>query len=247
MYLKDKVALITGAAQGIGAAIVRELGRHGATIVGTDINEKNAERIAAALAEAGIAGRGIVMDVRDPAQITEGIARIEKEFGGLYALVNNAGITRDNLAMRMKDEEWDAVLDTNLKSVFRLCRAVTRGMMKAREGRIINISSVVGYAGNAGQANYCASKAGVAGLSRALARELGSRNITVNCVAPGFIDTDMTRALEEKQRAALSASVPLGRLGQPEDVAAAVAFLASPGAAYVSGTTIHVNGGMYMA
>ena len=247
MYLKDKVALVTGAAQGIGAAIVRELGRHGATVVGTDINEKNAERIKAALAEAGTAGCGLVMDVRDPAEIDAGIAHVEKEFGGIFALVNNAGITRDNLAMRMKDEEWDAVIDTNLKSVFRLCRAVTRGMMKAREGRIINISSVVGYAGNAGQANYCASKAGVAGLSRALARELGSRNITVNCVAPGFIDTDMTRALEEKQRAALSANIPLGRLGQPEDVAAAVVFLASPGATYVSGTTIHVNGGLYMS
>jgi 3-oxoacyl-[acyl-carrier protein] reductase len=246
MYLKDKVALVTGAAQGIGAAIVRELGRHGATVVGTDINEKNAQRIEAALAEAGIPGHGIVMDVRDPEAIGAGIARVEKEVGGIFALVNNAGITRDNLAMRMKDEEWDAVIDTNLKAVFRLCRAVARGMMKAREGRIINISSVVGYAGNAGQANYCASKAGVAGLSRALARELGSRNITVNCVAPGFIDTDMTRALEEKQRAALSASVPLGRLGQPEDVAASVAFLASPGGAYISGATIHVNGGMYM-
>ncbi|MDR0378691.1 MAG: 3-oxoacyl-ACP reductase FabG [Candidatus Accumulibacter sp.] len=246
MYLQNKVALITGAAQGIGAAIVRELGRHGATVVGTDINEKNAQRIDAALAEAGIAGRGMVMDVRDPAQIEAGIASIEKAFGGIYALVNNAGITRDNLAMRMKDEEWDAVLDTNLKSVFRLCRAVMRGMMKAREGRIVNVSSVVGYAGNAGQANYCASKAGVVGLSRALARELGSRNVTVNCVAPGFIDTDMTRVLEEKQRAALVANVPLGRLGQPEDVAAAVGFFVSPGGAYISGATLHVNGGMYM-
>ena len=234
------------AAQGIGAAIVRELGRHGATIVGTGINEKDAERIDAALAEQKIPGRSIVMDVRDPEQIDAGIAQIEKEYGSIYALVNNAGITRDNLAMRMKDEEWDAVIDTNLKAVFRLCRAVMRGMMKAREGRIINISSVVGYAGNAGQANYCASKAGVAGMSRALARELGSRNITVNCVAPGFIDTDMTRVLEEKQREALAANVPLGRLGQPEDVAAAVAFLTSPGAGYISGTTIHVNGGMYM-
>ena len=246
MYLKDKVILVTGAAQGIGAAIVRELGRHGATIVGTGINEKDAERIDAALAEQKIPGRSIVMDVRDPEQIDAGIAQIEKEYGSIYALVNNAGITRDNLAMRMKDEEWDAVIDTNLKAVFRLCRAVMRGMMKARKGRIINISSVVGYAGNAGQANYCASKAGVAGMSRALARELGSRNITVNCVAPGFIDTDMTRVLEEKQREALAANVPLGRLGQPEDVAAAVAFLTSPGAGYISGTTIHVNGGMYM-
>ena len=247
MYLKDKVILVTGAAQGIGAAIVRELGRHGATIVGTGINEKDAERIDAALAEQKIPGRSIVMDVRDPEQIDAGIAQIEKEYGSIYALVNNAGITRDNLAMRMKDEEWDTVIDTNLKAVFRLCRAVMRGMMKAREGRIINISSVVGYAGNAGQANYCASKAGVAGMSRALARELGSRNITVNCVAPGFIDTDMTRVLEEKQRAALVANVPLGRLGQPEDIAAAVAFLASPGGGYISGTTIHVNGGMYMS
>ena len=246
MYLKDKVIIVTGAAQGIGAAIVRELGRHGATIVGTGINEKDAERIDAALAEQKIPGRSIVMDVRDTEQIDAGIAQIEKEYGSIYALVNNAGITRDNLAMRMKDEEWDAVIDTNLKAVFRLCRAVMRGMMKAREGRIINISSVVGYAGNAGQANYCASKAGVAGMSRALARELGSRNITVNCVAPGFIDTDMTRVLEEKQREALAANVPLGRLGQPEDVAAAVAFLTSPGAGYISGTTIHVNGGMYM-
>ncbi|GHU20257.1 beta-ketoacyl-ACP reductase [Betaproteobacteria bacterium] len=247
MYLKDKIALVTGAAQGIGAAIVRELGRHGATVIGTDINEKNAQRIDAALAEAGIAGRGIIMDVRDPAQIEAGVALIEKEYGAIFALVNNAGITRDNLAMRMKDEEWDAVIDTNLKSVFRLSRAVMRGMMKAREGRIVNLSSVVGYAGNAGQLNYCASKAGVAGMARSLARELGSRNITVNCVAPGFIDTDMTRALKEEQRAAMIATVPLNRLGQPEDVAAAVAFLASPGGAYISGSTIHVNGGMYMS
>ena len=246
MYLKNKIVLVTGAAQGIGAAIALELGRQGATVVGTDINEKNAERINSNLSAAGIAGRGIIMDVRDPAQIEAGIEMIEKEYGPIFSLVNNAGITRDNLTMRMKDEEWDAVIDTNLKSVFRLSRAVMRGMMKARDGRIINISSVVGYAGNAGQANYCASKAGVAGMSRALARELGSRNITVNCVAPGFIDTDMTKVLEEKQRAALAANVPLGRLGQPEDVAAAVAFLASPGAAYISGTTIHVNGGMYM-
>jgi 3-oxoacyl-[acyl-carrier protein] reductase len=247
MYLKDKIALVTGAAQGIGAAIVRELGRHGATVIGTDINEKNAQRIDAALAEAGIPGRGIIMDVRDPAQIEAGIALIEKEYGAIFVLVNNAGITRDNLAMRMKDEEWDAVIDTNLKSVFRLSRAVMRGMMKARDGRIINLSSVVGYAGNAGQVNYCASKAGVAGMARSLARELGSRNITVNCVAPGFIDTDMTRSLKEEQRAAMIATVPLGRLGQPEDVAAAVAFLASPGGAYISGSTIHVNGGMYMS
>ena len=246
MYLKDKVALVTGAAQGIGAAIALELGRHGATIVGTGINDKDAERINANLAAAGISGRGIVMDVRDPAQIESGVDLIEKEFGGIYVLVNNAGITRDNLTMRMKDEEWDAVIDTNLKAVFRLCRAVMRGMMKARDGRIINISSVVGYAGNAGQANYCAAKAGVSGMTRSLARELGSRGITVNCVAPGFIDTDMTKALDESQKTALLGNIPLGRLGTPEDIAAAVAFLVSPAASYVTGSTIHVNGGMYL-
>lgn len=246
MSLKGQVALVTGAAQGIGAAVVLELARQGATVIGTDINEVGAERIYAALVEAGAQGRGIVMDVRDTAQVEAVVAQVEKEFGSVYVLVNNAGITRDNLTMRMKDEEWDAVIETNLKSVFRLSRAVMRGMMKARTGRIINISSVVGHAGNAGQANYCASKAGVTGLSRALARELGSRNITVNCVAPGFIDTSMTKALEEKQRAALVANVPLGRLGSPEDVAAAVGFLASPAAGYVTGATIHVNGGMHM-
>ena len=246
MSLKGLVAVVTGAAQGIGAAVVLELARQGATVIGTDINEAGAERIKATLAEIGAQGRGIVMDVRDTAQVDTVIAQVEKEFGSIYVLVNNAGITRDNLTMRMKDDEWDAVIETNLKSVFRLSRAVMRGMMKARSGRIINISSVVGHAGNAGQANYCASKAGVTGLSRALARELGSRNITVNCVAPGFIDTSMTRALEEKQRAVLVANVPLGRLGSPEDVAAAVGFLASPAAAYITGATIHVNGGMHM-
>ena len=247
MSLADKVVLITGAAQGIGLAVALELGRQGATIVGTGINDADAERINTSLAKASIAGKGIVMDVRDTTQIESGIAAIEKEFGGLYALINNAGITRDNLAMRMKDEEWDAVIDTNLKAVFRLSRSVMRSMMKAREGRIVNIASVVGYAGNAGQANYCASKAGVAGMGRALARELGSRNITVNCVAPGFIDTDMTRALTEAQRNAMIANVPLNRLGLPEDVANAVAFLVSPAANYITGTTIHVNGGMYMS
>ena len=246
MVLKGQVALVTGAAQGIGAAIVLELARMGATVIGTDINEDGANRINAALAEAGAQGRGLVMDVRDAAQIDAVIDMIDKEYGGVYVLVNNAGITRDNLAMRMKDEEWDMVIETNLKSVFRLSRAVMRGMMKARAGRIINLSSVVGHAGNPGQANYCASKAGVSGMSRSMARELGSRNITVNCVAPGFIDTAMTKKLEEKQREALVANVPLGRLGTPEDVAAAVGFLASPAAAYITGTTIHVNGGMYM-
>ena len=246
MVLKGQVALVTGAAQGIGAAIVLELARMGATVIGTDINEDGANRISAALSAAGAQGRGLVMDVRDTTQVEAVIDMVEKEFGSVYVLVNNAGITRDNLAMRMKDEEWDMVIETNLKSVFRLSRAVMRGMMKARAGRIINLSSVVGHAGNAGQANYCASKAGVSGMSRSMARELGSRNITVNCVAPGFIDTAMTKALEEKQRAALVANVPLGRLGTPEDVAAAVGFLASPAAAYITGTTIHVNGGMYM-
>lgn len=246
MVLKGQVALVTGAAQGIGAAIVLELARMGATVIGTDINEDGANRISAALSAAGAQGRGLVMDVRDTAQVEAVIDMVEKEFGSVYVLVNNAGITRDNLAMRMKDEEWDMVIETNLKSVFRLSRAVMRGMMKARAGRIINLSSVVGHAGNAGQANYCASKAGVSGMSRSMARELGSRNITVNCVAPGFIDTAMTKALEEKQRAALVANVPLGRLGTPEDIAAAVGFLASPAAAYITGTTIHVNGGMYM-
>lgn len=246
MVLKGQVALVTGAAQGIGAAVVLELARQGATVIGTDINEEGATRINAALSKAGAQGRGIVMDVRNTTQVEAVIELIEKEFGSVYVLVNNAGITRDNLAMRMKDEEWDMVIETNLKSVFRLSRAVMRGMMKARAGRIINLSSVVGHAGNAGQANYCASKAGVTGLSRSMARELGSRNITVNCVAPGFIDTSMTKALEEKQREALVSNVPLGRLGTPEDVAAAVGFLASPAAAYITGATIHVNGGMYM-
>jgi 3-oxoacyl-[acyl-carrier protein] reductase len=190
--------------------------------------------------------RASLLEVRDAEQIDALISHIEKTYGPLSVLVNNAGITRDNLSMRLKDDEWESVLDTNLKAVFRLCRAVMRGMMKARYGRIINVTSVVGHAGNPGQANYCAAKAGVAGMSRALARELGSRNITVNCVAPGLIDTDMTRALDDKQKAALLAGVPLGRFGSPQEVAAAVAFLASAGAAYVTGTTIHVNGGMFM-
>lgn len=244
--LQGQIALITGATQGIGQAIALELGRRGATIIGTGISEQDAATISAYLLEAGIKGRGLFVDVRDAEQIDAAIAVIDKEFGGTSILVNNAGITRDNLAMRMKDEEWDAVIDTNLKAVFRMCRAVMRGMMKARTGRIVNITSVVAYAGNAGQVNYCASKAGVSGMTRALARELAARNITVNCVAPGFIDTAMTKVLEDKHREALLTNIPLGRMGTPEDVAAAVAFLSSPAAGYITGMTIHVNGGMFM-
>jgi len=244
--LQGQIALVTGATRGIGQAIARQLGGMGATVIGTATSEEGANKISAALAEAGIPGKGLVLEVREQAQVDAVIGAVEKEFGAIGILVNNAGITRDNLAMRMKDDEWDAVLDTNLKAVFRLSKAVMRGMMKARQGRIINITSVVGYSGNPGQANYCAAKAGVAGMSRSLARELGSRNITVNCVAPGFIETDMTHQLDEKQREMMLASIPLGRGGKPDDVAAAVAFLASPAAAYVTGTTIHVNGGMFM-
>ena len=244
--LNGQIALVTGASRGIGKAIALELGKHGAVVVGTATTPEGAEKIGTYLEQVGVKGAGVVLEVREAAQVDAVLDAVERDFGVPTILVNNAGITRDNLAMRMKDEEWDAVIDTNLKSVFRLCKAVMRGMMKARQGRIINVTSVVGHTGNPGQANYCAAKAGVAGMSRSLARELGSRNITVNCVAPGFIDTDMTRVLEEGQRQALVANVPLGRFGQPEDVAAAVVFLASPGAAYVTGTTLHVNGGMYM-
>ena len=244
--LNGQIALVTGASRGIGKAIAIELGRQGAVVVGTATSQSGAEGISGYLAAAGIKGEGLVLEVREQSQIEAQLSHIEKAYGAPTILVNNAGITRDNLAMRMKDDEWDSVIDTNLKAVFRLSKAVMRGMMKARLGRIINITSVVGHSGNPGQANYCAAKAGVSGMTRALARELGSRNITVNCVAPGFIDTDMTKVLEESQRAAVVSSIPLGRLGQPEDIAAAVSFLASPGAAYVTGTTIHVNGGMYL-
>jgi len=244
--LGGQIALVSGASRGIGQAIALELGRHGATVIGTATSNDGAARISAYLGAANVKGEGAVLEVRDQAQLDALMVHIEKTFGTPAILVNNAGITRDNLAMRMKDDEWDAVLDTDLKAVFRLSKAVMRGMMKARSGRIINVTSVVGHSGNAGQANYCAAKAGVAGMARSLARELGSRNITVNCVAPGLIDTDMTRTLDETQRTGLLASIPLGRLGQPEDVAAAVTFLASPGAAYITGTTIHVNGGMYL-
>jgi 3-oxoacyl-[acyl-carrier protein] reductase len=244
--LQGQVALVTGASRGIGRAIALELARGGARVIGTATSEAGAEAIGKSFADAGLAGRGVVLDVTDAARSEAVLAEIAAAEGGPSILVNNAGITRDNLAMRMKDEEWAAVIDTNLGAVFRLCRLVMRPMMKARFGRIISITSVVGASGNAGQANYAAAKAGVAGMSRALARELGSRGITVNCVAPGFIDTDMTRALTEAQTASLMQSIPLGRFGQPDDVAAAVAFLASPRAGYISGITLHVNGGMYM-
>jgi 3-oxoacyl-[acyl-carrier protein] reductase len=239
--LAGKVALVTGATRGIGRAIALELAKQGAKVVGTATSDAGAKSIS----EAGLIGK--VMNVRDAAQTDGALAEIEKELGPIAILVNNAGITRDNLALRMKDADWDEVLETNLKSVFRLSRAVMRGMMKARWGRIINITSVVGAAGNPGQANYAAAKAGIVGLSKSLARELGSRNITVNCVAPGFIDTDMTRALPDAQKAALLAQIPLGRLGQPEEIAAAVAYLASPAAGYVTGAELHVNGGMYLS
>ncbi|AUL99739.1 3-oxoacyl-ACP reductase [Rhodocyclaceae bacterium] len=245
--MEGQIALVTGASRGIGRAVLMELGRLGATVVGTATSESGATEIDRAISEAGFKGAGRVLDVTDAAACEALVGEVEKRFGAVTVLVNNAGITRDNIAMRMKDEEWDAVLDTNLKAVFRMSRLVMRGMMKARYGRIVNITSVVGSAGNPGQANYAAAKAGVAGMSRALARELGSRNITVNCVAPGFIDTDMTRALPEAARDALLGSIALGRLGRPEEIAAAVAFLASPAAAYITGTTLHVNGGMYMS
>lgn len=247
LNLDGQVALVTGASRGIGRAIALELASQGATVIGTATSEAGSLAISHYLEEqrAG-SGRGMVLDVNDAERCNALVAEVQKEFGSLSILVNNAGITQDQLAMRMKDEEWDAVIATNLTSVARLSRAVLRGMMKARHGRIINITSVVGSAGNAGQMNYAAAKAGVAGMSRALAREIGSRNITVNCVAPGFIDTDMTRALEEQQVSALLQQIPLARLGQPADIAAAVAFLASSQAGYITGTTLHVNGGMYM-
>ncbi|MDQ1817950.1 3-oxoacyl-ACP reductase FabG [Massilia sp. CCM 9210] len=244
MKLENQVALVTGASRGIGKAIALELARQGATVVGTATTESGAEAISAYLAEFG--GKGAVLNVTDAAACGAVVDDVQKGFGSLSILVNNAGITQDQLAMRMKDEEWDSVIATNLSAVGRLSRAVLRGMMKAKHGRIINITSVVGSAGNAGQMNYAAAKAGVAGMSRALAREIGSRNITVNCIAPGFIDTDMTKALSAEQHTGLLTQIPLGRLGAPEDIAHAVAFLAGPQAAYITGTTLHVNGGMYM-
>ncbi|ABE31872.1 3-oxoacyl-[acyl-carrier-protein] reductase [Paraburkholderia xenovorans LB400] len=245
--LDKQIAIVTGASRGIGRAIALELARQGATVIGTATSESGAAAISEAFNAAGASGRGAVLNVNDAAAAEALIDGTVKEFGALHVLVNNAGITQDQLAMRMKDDDWDAVIDTNLKSVFRLSRAVLRPMMKAKGGRIINITSVVGSAGNPGQVNYAAAKAGVAGMTRALAREIGSRGITVNCVAPGFIDTDMTRTLPEEQQTALKTQIPLGRLGSPEDIAHAVAFLASPQAGYITGTTLHVNGGMYMS
>ncbi len=246
MVLAGQVALVTGASRGIGAAIAQELAARGVKVIGTATTEEGAGRIGAALA-AHAGCRGAALDVNDAAACEALIEAIIKEHGALHVLVNNAGITRDQLAMRMKDEDWDAVLDTNLKAVFRMSRAVMRPMMKQRYGRIVSITSVVGASGNPGQANYAAAKAGVAGMTRALARELGSRGITVNCVAPGFIATDMTAALGEEQQKALAAQIPLGRLGQPADIAHAVAYLASPEAGYITGQELHVNGGMFMA
>ena len=246
MTLANETAFITGATRGIGRAIALELGRRGARIVGTATTETGAQSIDAYLAEAGLRGRGVVLDVADGTAVDACFKAVEGVEGTPSILVNNAGVTRDGLLMRMSAEDWQAVIDTDLSAVYRTCKAVMRGMMKARKGRIVNIASVIGVMGNAGQTNYAAAKAGMIGFSKSLAREVGSRNITVNVVAPGFIVTDMTGALGEAQKTALLGQVPLGRLGSPEDVAHAVAFLASPEAAYVTGETLHVNGGMYM-
>lgn len=244
--LEGKVALVTGASRGIGQAIALALGGAGATVAGTATSEAGAAGISEYLRNAGLKGAGFKLNVNDVAETERVFGRIESEHGPVAVLVNNAGITRDNLLLRMKDAEWDEIMDTNLKSVFRLSKLVIRSMMKARFGRIINITSVVGSMGNAGQVNYAAAKAGVVGFSKSLAKEVGSRNITVNCIAPGFIDTDMTRGLPDDQRSALLAHIPLGRFGQAAEIAAAAVFLASDGAAYVTGSTLHVNGGMYM-
>jgi 3-oxoacyl-[acyl-carrier protein] reductase len=246
MVLKGQIALVTGASRGIGQAIALELGRQGAQVIGTATSNDGAEKIGQFLKSNNLAGRGIVLDVNSTDSIAAALSELEKSSATPTILVNNAGITRDNLLLRMTEEEWDAILDTNLKSVYRMTKACLRAMTKARWGRIISISSVVGAMGNAGQVNYAAAKAGLIGFTKALAREVGSRNITVNAVAPGFIDTDMTRALPDAQREALLKQIPLGRLGRAEEIAQAVAFLASPQAGYITGTTLHVNGGMYM-
>lgn len=245
--LQGEVALVTGASRGIGRSIAETLGKQGATVIGTATSEKGALAITEYLAAAGMQGVGKVLDVASSESIETLVNGLTKEYGGINILVNNAGITRDNLLMRMKDDEWDSIINTNLTSIFRMSKACIRSMMKAKKGRIISISSVVGASGNPGQTNYAAAKAGLVGFSKSLAREVGSRNITVNVVAPGFIDTDMTRELSEDQRAAIFQNIPLGRLGQPEEIAGAVLYLASPLGAYVTGETIHVNGGMYMA
>ncbi len=246
MKLDNEIALVTGASRGIGAAIADALAKAGATVVGTATSQSGAEAISNRLAAAGCKGRGMVLDVTDTTSVESIMQAINDEFGAPSILVNNAGITRDNLLMRMKDDEWQSIIDTNLTSIFRLSKAVLRGMMKARKGRIINISSVVGAMGNAGQTNYAAAKAGIFGFTRSMAREVGSRGITVNSVAPGFIDTDMTRELPEEQRKSLIENIPLNKLGRPEDIANTVVFLASDAGDYITGETIHVNGGMYM-
>ena len=245
--LEDKVTLVTGASRGIGRAIAETLGKAGATVIGTATSEGGANSISDYFKASNVTGTGMVLNVTDPDSISELMKTITKEYGAITILVNNAGITRDNLMMRMKEDEWSDIMDTNLTSVYRLSKSVLRGMMKARAGRIISIASVVGSTGNAGQANYAAAKAGVVGFSKSLAQEIGSRNITVNVVAPGFIDTDMTKALPEEIKAKLLEHIPLGKLGQSEDIANAVLFLASDMGAYISGETLHVNGGMYMS
>ncbi len=247
MSLNDQIALVTGASRGIGRAIALELGRRGATVVGTATSEQGAQAITAVLAEAGCQGQGMVLDVADASSVDALLAELKSTYSDPTILVNNAGITRDNLLMRMSEDEWAAIINTNLTSVFRLSKACLRGMMKARKGRIISIASVVGAAGNAGQTNYAAAKAGIVGFSKSLAREVASRGITVNVVAPGFIETDMTRALPDSQKETLLQQIPLNRLGQPEDIAAAVGFLAAEEGKYITGHTLHVNGGMYMA
>lgn len=244
--LSGEVALVTGASRGIGRAIADALGQSGATVIGTATSDSGAAAIDARLAEMGITGRGAALDVNDESGVTGLVKDISASEGAVTILVNNAGITRDNLLLRMKTEEWDDIIDTNLSALFRTCKACLRGMMKARRGRIINIGSVVGMMGNPGQTNYSAAKAGMIGFTRSLAREVGSRGITVNTVAPGFIETDMTRAMDEAQRSNLAAQIPLQKLGSPEDIAASVVFLASPGAAYITGETLNVNGGMSM-
>lgn len=244
--LNDKVCLVTGATRGIGKSIAEKLGQQGATVIGTATSESGANGISEYLSAAGIAGEGRVLNVTESDSVDSLISHINEQYGSVDVLVNNAGITRDNLMMRMKEEEWDDIMSTNLKSVYRLSKAVLRGMMKSRNGRIINITSVVGVSGNAGQANYSAAKAGVIGFTKSLAQEIASRGVTVNAIAPGFINTDMTKALNEDQVAKMTATIPASRLGEPEDIAASVVYLASDESSYVTGVTLHVNGGMYM-